>query len=166
MIEKEFDQMLEDLNSVNDEFIGDYFNDVEDTVKEEKIEENPEELNEESVEEATSEEDKEESEVGVKEEEKPQVYQNHFTSFSKTNINKIGSKKIKVYHQNNFEKDEKEEPVKEEPKKTFSYSEILNRLDQEKKYDLNNVNDLMKFIDKCETSEQFFDYVESERNDK
>ena len=159
MIEKEFDQMLEDLNSVNDEFIGDYFNDVEDTVKEE----NPEELNEEPVEEVASEEDKEEeSEVEEKEEkEKPQEYQNHFTSFSKTNINKIGSKRIKVYHQNNFEKEEKEEP-----KKTFSYSEILNRLDQEKKYDLNNVNDLMKFIDKCETSEQFFDYVESERNDK
>lgn len=162
MIEKEFDQMLEDLDSANDEFVNDYFNDMSDLVfekneklaiedEEEKKEESKEELkNEKEEEQPTSEESKN--------------YKNRFTSFSMTSMKKSLGKNIEVHRPVKVE--EKEEVVDEETKKTFSYSEILNRLDQEKKYDLNNANDLMKFIDKCDTSDEFFNYIESEKYGK
>jgi hypothetical protein len=172
MIEKEFDQMLEDLDSANDEFVNDYFNDMNDLVfeKQEKLpiddEEEPsvEEVKEEVQEEKTevSEEPSTDEEMPTSEESKK--YKNRFTSFSMTSMKKSLGKNIEVHRPVKVE--EKKEEVVEEPKKTFSYSEILNRLDQEKKYDLNNANDLMKFIDKCNTSDEFFEYIESEKYGK
>ncbi len=194
MLEKQFDEMLEDIESANDEFVNDYFSNMDELVfddegltpkEEEKIEEvsepekeeeTNEEVKEEVVEEEPTKEESEEKDEPTKEEiteeeseekEEP-VYKNRFTSFSKSNLNKTCSKNIKVYRDNKFENTKEEEKVEEEkvePQK-FSYNKILDRLDQEKKYDLNNVNDLMKFIDKCETSNEFFSYIESEANDK
>ena len=214
MIEKEFDEMLDKIDSVNYDFVNSYFNDESDIfemqkeIKEELSEDNDtvtgtsaddidgtisndeleevnvvsndeftnelaetEELNtegekqEDSNEEPSAESESLEEELpvdkGEEAELEPNEYKNHFTSFSKTNLNKISNKRVKVYHQNNFK--EKEEQIEE---KKFSYNEILDRLDQERKYDLNNTNDLMKCIEKCKTSDEFFEYVESELNDK
>lgn len=184
MLEKQFDEMLEDIESANDEFVNDYFSNMDELVFDDdnlvEKEENDSELvndeekedNTDSVEELTDElpdtkdETMPESNVELSNEEKEEpVFKNRFTSFSKTNLNKTCSKKIKVYRKNKYEKKEEVKVEKEEPKK-FSYNKILDRLDQEKKYNLDNVNDLMKFIDKCETSDEFFDYIESETNDK
>lgn len=165
MIEKEFDKMLEDLDSANDEFVNDYFNDMDDLVFEREEEpvntEEPKEEIELAIDTKPVEEELDSEPVNT--ENKEPEYQNRFTSFSKSNINKLGSKKIKVYHKNKFEK---KEEIKEEIKKPFSYNEILDRLDKEKKYDINNINDLMKLIDKCDTTDEFFNYVESETHDK
>lgn len=95
------------------------------------------------------------------EEKKEIVYQNRFTSFSKKNLNKINTKKIKVDRKAKFNNDKRQEE-----KKSFSYNDILDRLDSNRKLDINNVNDLMKIIDKCNNSNDFFEYVESEFNDK
>ena len=161
-----------DIESANDEFINDYFSNMDELVfdDEELVEKNDQakQINELDLEESEKIDivnNEEESEIEAESEtmEEQPVFKNRFTSFSKTNLNKISAKKVKVYHENNYEK---KEEVTEEPKKTFSYNKILDRLDQEKKYNLNNVNDLMKFIDKCETSDDFFAYIESEKNDK
>ena len=53
--------------------------------------------------------------------------------------------------------EETEEPTK---KRKFSYNDILDRLDSVKTYDLNNVDDILKLIDKCDTADEFYEEIE------
>ena len=54
----------------------------------------------------------------------------------------------------------KKSEIEEKIKRKFSYNDILDRLDKEKPYDLNNVDDILKLIDKCETSDDFYEEIE------
>ena len=88
------------------------------------------------------------------------VYQNRFTSFSKSHLSKIYHKKIKVDRNAKFKSEN------EKTKNTFSYNDILDRLDNKRKLDLNNVNDLMKIIDKCNNYKEFFEIADREFHGK
>lgn len=98
-IEDEIDKMINDLNSVNDDFINNYFD--EEIEKDSNLEED-------------------------------------------------------IQSDNTLE----EKLPKEE--KTFSYNEILNRLDE--KVDLTDTDDVIELIDKANTPDDFFDNFEAEYN--
>lgn len=149
MIEKEFDEILEDIDSANDDFVNNYFSDESDIFDMQKDLKEEEDLNNEnnksseqlnnenneSSEQTNSENeeinnsfdswddeldkeiqkaqenkdvvetenDEKDNEVtdndelteNINEEANQKEYQNHFTSFSKTNLNKISTKKLK-----------------------------------------------------------------------
>ena len=61
---------------------------------------------------------------------------------------------------------EKDEPLIEEKPKTFSYNEILDRLDKKEKLDLNNTNDILELIETTNSSTEFFKKIEEAENDK
>lgn len=51
--------------------------------------------------------------------------------------------------------------------KTFSYNDILDRLDTKKQFDLNNSNDILNLIEESNSAEEFFEKIEeAENNDK
>lgn len=82
---------------------------------------------------------------------------------------------------NNFfeEENKKEEKVEQEEileeeidniqdkTRTFSYNDILDRLDTKEQLDLNNPNDILNLIEESNSAEEFFEKIEeAENNDK
>lgn len=56
--------------------------------------------------------------------------------------------------------------VQDKPR-TFSYNDILDRLDTKEQLDLNNSNDILNLIEESNSAEEFFEKIEeAENNDK
>ena len=53
-----------------------------------------------------------------------------------------------------------EEVKEEKSKRKFSYNDILDRLDRSKTISLDNVDDILKLIEKCDTSEEFYEEID------
>lgn len=150
-VEDQLDKMINDLNAVNDDFVNDYFeeesplnikslDEIEDTV------ENNEHLEENNDSEQTSSIESSETDI-----EEPNDW---FIPSEEENI-EVDPKEIA------------EEPVYEESKeeKTFSYSDILSRLDTKKDVDLDNPSDILDLIENSTNSDDFFEAIEKENID-
>lgn len=58
------------------------------------------------------------------------------------------------------------ENIQDKPR-TFSYNDILDRLDTKEQLDLNNSNDILNLIEESNSAEEFFEKIEeAENNDK
>lgn len=58
------------------------------------------------------------------------------------------------------------EKIQDKPR-TFSYNDILDRLDTKEQLDLNNSNDILNLIEESNSAEEFFEKIEeAENNDK
>lgn len=56
--------------------------------------------------------------------------------------------------------------IQDKPR-TFSYNDILDRLDTKEQLDLNNSNDILNLIEESNSAEEFFEKIEeAENNDK
>lgn len=134
-VEDELDNMINELNAVNDEFINVYFD-------EEGIVQNNDEMLEE-VEEFEA-NDSDELEFDMPEEE---------------NIKEEA--KQEEIEETIIEKQPETIIEKQEDKPKFSYNEILSRLDNtEKGIDITDTNDLLKLIDRTSSADEFFDKIE------
>ena len=131
-VENVIDEMLNDLNAVNDDFINSYFNE-EEIVKPVEIEESIENIEEKSE---IAEASNEQADSNFKEE----LVDNSLEE----------NKELEVVF----------EEVKEEKQRTFSYNEILDRLDRKEKIDINNTNDILNLIERSNDSEEFFEELE------
>lgn len=84
---------------------------------------------------------------------------------SKDEIVEINEEPNEIIENNNEQKNisertiNEDEPV-EEKIKTFSYNEILDRLDRKEKIDINNPNDILNLIENSSSPEEFFDELE------
>ncbi len=134
-VEDQLDNMINELNAVNDEFINVYFD-------EEGIVQNNDEMLEE-VEEFEA-NDSDELEFDMPEEE---------------NIKEEA--KQEEIEETIIEKQPETIIEKQEDKPKFSYNEILSRLDNtEKGIDITDTNDLLKLIDRTSSADEFFDKIE------
>ena len=141
-VENVLDKMIDDLNAANDEFINSYFEEeFENSIKQEEIEELVTETNKNS-----------EEQIEV----------------SQINNEIIESDLLAV---NNAEiadnlLDQTEDKIEEKPR-SFSYNEILDRLDKKERIDINNTNDILDLIEKSNNSDEFFEELEKvSENDK
>ena len=128
----QIDKMINDLDSVNDEFVNDYFdNENLNPIS------NIETLDEESKADRVSEEF----------DENANNYDDtfHFSEVEESSID-----------ENSIQDDNKLSD------KTFSYSDILSRLDARNDIDLNNSTDILSLIENSISSEEFFDAIEKE----
>lgn len=142
-VENVIDEMLEDLNAVNDEFINSYF-DEEEIVK-------PKEITE--VKEETFENIEEQSEI--------EEANNEQVDYD------LKEELVDNSLEENIELEVAFEEQKEEKPKTFSYNEILDRLDRKEKIDINNPDDILSLIGDSNNSEEFFEELEKvSENDK
>lgn len=134
-VEDQLDNMINELNAVNDEFINVYFD-------EEGIVQNNDEMLEE-VEEFEA-NDSDELEFDMPEEE---------------NIKEEA--KQEEIEETIIEKQPETIIEKQEDKPKFSYNEILSRLDNtEKGIDITDTNDLLKLIDRTSSADEFFETLE------
>ena len=141
-VENVLDKMIDDLNAANDEFINSYFEEeFENSIKQEEIEELVTETNKNN-----------EEQIEV----------------SQINNEIIESDLLAV---NNAEiadnlLDQTEDKIEEKPR-SFSYNEILDRLDKKERIDINNTNDILDLIEKSNNSDEFFEELEKvSENDK
>lgn len=147
-VENVLDEMIDDLNAVNDDFINNYFDDeFEKSLKQEEIEE----FIDETIE--SNEEENNELEIIDSQIETNLLEDEELEEVS---LNEIPEE---------LEKTDFEEETIEEKPKTFSYNEILDRLDKKEKIDINNPDDILKLIGNSSDSEEFFEELEKVSED-
>lgn len=84
---------------------------------------------------------------------------------SKDEIVESNEEPPEIIENNNEQKNISEEAINEdepveEKVKTFSYNEILDRLDKQNPIDINNPNDILNLIENSNSPEEFFDELE------
>lgn len=84
---------------------------------------------------------------------------------SKDEIVESNEEPPEIIENNNEQKNISEEAINEdepveEKVKTFSYNEILDRLDKQNPIDINDPNDILNLIENSNSPEEFFDELE------